>query len=198
MIPSQRIGLFGGTFDPPHLAHVALARAAMSALSLNRLLWIPAGQPWQKTRSITSAEQREAMVSLAIADEPGWVLERCELQRSGPSYMIDTVDALQQQGPACATWFLVIGEDQLAGLHTWHRFEDLLQRVTLAVAGRPGHWPPLDPRVQSYAAHAVPLPPMPHSATQVRAMASRGEDISGLVPAPVARYIAQHRLYAGA
>jgi nicotinate-nucleotide adenylyltransferase len=197
MSTAPRIGLFGGTFDPPHLAHVALARAAMSALALNRLMWIPAGQPWQKTRVITAAEHREAMVSLAIGSEPGWVLERCELQRSGPSYMLDTVQTLQQRGPAGATWFLVIGEDQLAGLHTWHRFEALLQRVTLAVAGRPGQWPALDPRVQALAAQAVPLPPMPHSATQVRAMASRGEDISGLVPAPVARYIAQHRLYAG-
>jgi nicotinate-nucleotide adenylyltransferase len=168
----------------------------MASLSLSRLLWIPAGQPWQKSRAITPAEHRAAMVRLAMGDEPGWVLETCELRRSGPSYMVDTVQALQQQGPAGAEWCLIIGEDQLAGLHTWHRFEDLLARVRLAVAGRPGHWPALDPRVRAAAVHALPLPPIDLSATQLREKVSRGEDIAAWVPPAVARYIAQHRLYA--
>ena len=92
---SLRVGLFGGTFDPPHNAHVALARAALEALQLDELRWIPAGAPWQKARAITPAAHREALVRLAIAGERRLVLDRIELERPGPSYTIDTVRAMR-------------------------------------------------------------------------------------------------------
>lgn len=191
---SPRIGLFGGTFDPPHNAHVALARAALEALRLDALRWIPAGQPWQKSRTITAAPDREAMVRLAIAGEPRFELDRCELARDGPSYTIDTVRALHAQHPAAAL-FLIIGADQYAGLHTWHGWQELLALVTLAVANRPGPHPGPDPQVQRVAHRVVPLPMLDISATEIRARVSQGLPIDSMVPPPVARYIDLHQLY---
>jgi len=190
----KRIGLFGGTFDPPQLAHLALARAARDALQLDELRWIPTGNPWQKTRTITDAAHREAMVRLTIAGEPRFVIERCELERSGPSVTLDTVRELQQRdGPAL--WIWVMGLDQYVNLHTWHGWRELLQRVTLAVAERPGVGARVDPEVAAHPHTMVPLPPMPISATDIRERVSRGEAIMGLVSEPVAGYIARHHLY---
>jgi nicotinate-nucleotide adenylyltransferase len=190
----KRIGLFGGTFDPPQLAHLALARAARDALQLDELRWIPTGAPWQKTRTITDAAHREAMVRLAIAGEPRFAIERCELERSGPSVTLDTVRELQQRdGPA--QWIWVMGLDQYVNLHTWRGWRELLQRVTLAVAERPGITARVNPEVAAHPHSMVPLPPLPISATDIRARVSRGESISGLVSEPVAGYIARHHLY---
>ncbi|MBE7420404.1 MAG: nicotinate (nicotinamide) nucleotide adenylyltransferase [Ideonella sp.] len=193
---ARRIGLFGGTFDPPQLAHVALARAALDALRLDELRWIPTGRPWQKARTITEAVHREAMVRLAIAGEPRFRLERCELERSGPSVTLDTVRELQQRdGPG--QWIWVMGRDQYVNLHTWRGWRELLQRVALAVADRPGITAAVDPQVAAYPHTMVPLPPMPLSATDIRARVARGEAIAGLVPDAVAGYIDRHHLYRG-
>lgn len=190
----RRIGLFGGSFDPVHNAHVALAHTALHSLALDELRWLPTGQPWQKVRQVTPAVHRVAMVMLAMQGEPRFVLERCEVDRSGPSYMIDTVDTLQAATPG-ATWFLIIGQDQHAGLHTWHRWRELLARVTLAVAARPGEHAALDPEVAALSASAVPLPLMDVSSTEIRARVAAGLPIAHLVPAPVAGYIDQQALY---
>jgi nicotinate-nucleotide adenylyltransferase len=190
----KRIGLFGGTFDPPQLAHLALARRARDALQLDELRWIPTGMPWQKSRTVTAASDREAMVRLTIAGEPRFMLERCELQRSGPSVTLDTVRELQQRDGA-ATWIWIMGSDQYANLHTWRGWRELLQRVTLAVAERPGVVAAVDPDVAAHPHAMVPLPPMPISATDIRARVQRGESISGLVADSVASYIDQHDLY---
>ena len=188
---SLRVGLFGGTFDPPHNAHVALARAALEALQLDELRWIPAGAPWQKARAITPAAHREAMVRLAIAGERRFVLDRIELERPGPSYTIDTVRAMRAAGEL----FLVIGADQYAGLHTWHGWQELLGLVTLAVANRPGPHPGPDPQVMRLAHRAVPLPMLDISATQIRSRIARGLPIDAMVPPAVASYIDKHALY---
>jgi nicotinate-nucleotide adenylyltransferase len=192
----RRIGLFGGTFDPPHNAHLALARRAVSDLALDELRWIPVGQPWQKARRITPAAHREAMVRLAMGDEPRFVLERCELERDGPSYTLDTVRELQAREPG-ATWFLVIGQDQYAGLHTWRDWPELLARVTLAVACRPGVSAEPDAAVRRVAHRPVGLPMMDISATDIRARVAAGAPITELVPPAVAGYIDRHRLYQG-
>ncbi len=192
----RRIGLFGGTFDPVHDAHVALARLALSELRLDELRWVPTGQPWQKTREITPAAHREAMVRIATGDEPRFLLERCELERGGPSYTLDTVRELQATTPG-ARWFLVIGQDQYAGLHTWKDWQELLGRVTLAVANRPGVAPRPDAQVLRFTHTAVPLPMMEISSTEIRRRVSAGEGIADLVPPGVARYIEEHRLYRG-
>ncbi len=191
-----RIGLFGGSFDPVHNAHLALARQALAELTLGEVRWIPAGRPWQKARTPTAAVHREAMLRLAIAHEPRFVLERCELERAGPSYTIDTVCALQAAQPH-ARWFLLIGQDQYAGLHTWHRVDELLQRVQLAVALRPGAAAPDDARVRAAPVLPITLAPMPVSASAIRARVAAGQDIAALVPPAVADYIERNRLYQG-
>jgi nicotinate-nucleotide adenylyltransferase len=190
----NRIGIFGGTFDPPHNAHVALARAACDAFQLDELRWIPAGQPWQKARVITAGEHREAMVRAAIGDAPRFVLDRIELERGGPSYTLDTVLALGAQHPQ-AELVLVIGADQYAGLHTWHDWQELLGRVTLAVANRPGAVPPVSAQVLCFQHRVVPLPMLDIAATDIRSRVAQGLPIDAMVPAAVARYIELNGLY---
>lgn len=192
----RRIGLFGGTFDPPHQAHVALARLALDVLQLDELRWVPAGNPWQKSRTITPAAQREAMVRLAMGDDARFVFERCELVRQGPSYTLDTVRELQAAEPG-AQWFLLIGQDQYAGLHTWHGWQELLGRVTLAVARRPGVDAAPPAAVQAFAHQVVPLPMMDIASSDIRTQVAAGRPITDLVPPAVAGYIDQHRLYRG-
>ncbi|MGD9832952.1 MAG: nicotinate-nucleotide adenylyltransferase [Piscinibacter sp.] len=190
----RRIGLFGGTFDPPHDAHVALARLALAELALDELRWIPAGQPWQKARQITPAGHREAMVRLAMGEEPRFRLERCEIRRAGPSFTLDTVRELQALEPG-AQWFLIIGQDQYAGLHTWRDWRELLSRVTLAVANRPGVAVEPHPDVKAAAHQVVPLPMLDIASTDIRARVAAGQDIGTLVPVSVARYIEANHLY---
>jgi nicotinate-nucleotide adenylyltransferase len=193
----KRIGLLGGSFDPPHNAHLALAHSALEHLLLDELRWVPAGVPWQKQRTLAPVADRQAMVTLAIAGEPRFVLENCELWRSGPSYTIDTV--IELQAGEHADWFLVIGQDQYGNLHTWHRWQELVARVTLAVASRDGIAPTPDAALAAvpHRVLSLPLPPMPISATEIRRRIAEGRDYTGMVPAGVARYIDQHRLYRG-
>ncbi len=191
----RRVGLFGGSFDPVHNAHVALARAALDQLSLDELRWIPAGQPWQKARRLADARHREAMVRLAIEAEPRFVLDAVELRRPGVTYTLETVRELRAAHPG-TEWFLILGRDQYATLHTWRGWRELLGLVTLAVAGRPGVAAAVDAEVAGFAPQIVDLPSMDVSATDVRRRIAAGESIADLVPDPVRSYIARHRLYA--
>jgi len=192
------VGLFGGSFDPPHLAHLSLARTALQQLGLAELRWLPAGQPWQKAgRPLAAREHRLAMVQALVAGEPRCVVDPTELDRPGPSYMIDTVEALQSRFPERREWFLVIGQDQYARLASWHRWQDLLERLTLAVAARAGQAVSAAPEVAAVAHRVVRLdmPALEISSTLLRERCLRGEDITPMVGDGVARYIAQHRLY---
>jgi len=192
----KRLGLFGGSFDPPHNGHIALARSALQHLMLDELRWVPAGVPWQK-RELAPVADRQAMVAIAIVGEPRFVLEPCELWRSGPSYTIDTVHELQVA--ELAEWFLLIGQDQYANLHTWHRWQELSKLVTFAVAARSGAEPDPSAAVaaQPHRMVAVPLPRIDVSATDIRGRIARGRDYTDMVPPGVARYIDQHHLYRG-
>ena len=199
---SRRIGLLGGSFDPPHRAHLALGRLAMQALALDELRWLPAGAPWQKAgRSLASAEHRLAMLALLLGDAPGQLIDGRELKRAGPSYTIDSVVALQGEwaasGQPPAEWFLIIGQDQFARLDTWQRWRELLARVTLAVAGRAGQAPLPPPALAGLAYRwvALDLPPLAISASDIRQRCAAAQPVSALVGEPVARYIDQHQLY---
>jgi nicotinate-nucleotide adenylyltransferase len=177
-----RIGLFGGSFDPPHRGHRVLADVALDTLALDELRWVPAGVPWQKNgRVLAPAEHRAAMVALVIAGEPRFRLDARELHRSGPSYTIDTVRELLAEQPGAAL-YLVIGQDQYARLHTWHEWRELLGLVTLAVAAR---------------IEVLPMPRVDASATAIREQAAAGGDLGALVAPAVAGYIDRHQLYRG-
>lgn len=193
----RRIGLYGGSFDPPHLAHLALARVARDTLGLSELRWQPAGQPWQKPRRLVASDaQRVAMLRLLIGDEPGFLVDTCELERQGPSYTIDTLREVGAEAPD-GQRFLVIGADQFARLHTWHQAEEIPRLATLAVAAREGQAvvPPAGWAGAPLAWVELPLPRIDISATEVRRRAAAGEPVSPLVGEAVAGYIDQHHLY---
>ena len=192
----------GGSFDPVHVAHVALAESALQALSLDEVRWVPVGQPWQKARRLASAEHRVAMVERAIAHESRFVVDRVEVDRAGPSYTLETVRSLRQAHPDVSEWCLIIGLDQYLNLPSWRGWVELLGEVTLAVATRAGVTPVASPELAAQAHRMVPLPMAPHevSSTDIRARLARGETPESLAPtllsAGVARYIANHQLYA--
>lgn len=202
--PPQRVGVFGGAFDPPHEAHVALAREAIAAFALDRLLIIPTGDAWHKSRPLSPAADRLAMCQLAFAGLPQAVVDDRELRRDGPTYTIDTLTELRTDWPA-ATLFLQIGADQAAAFHTWRRAQDIVDIATISIAARAdsaGAAMQLDAenplpglRVAPGRVRVLPLPPLPHSATEVRRRVAAGLPIDHLVAPAVAGYIADHHLY---
>jgi nicotinate-nucleotide adenylyltransferase len=193
-----RLGVFGGAFDPPHLAHVALARAAVEQLGLDELRVLPTGQAWHKSRALTPAEHRLAMAREAFAEVPRAVVDDRELRRAGPTYTIDTLRQFTAEFPQ-AELLLVIGADQAEALHGWRESDGILRlaRVAVAARARPGpDAPPFDTGSLPGASFAsVELPAMPVSATQVRARVAAGQPVDHLVPPGVASYIARHHIY---
>jgi nicotinate-nucleotide adenylyltransferase len=195
----KRIGLYGGSFDPVHIGHLALARAAQQQLRLDQVRWLPAGAPWQKAdRALAPAEHRLAMLRLAIDVEPTHLIDRREIDREGPSYTIDTLEALEHEWPRSEVeWHLIIGQDQFARLHTWHRWRDIVARVHVAVVAREGRLVQVSDEVRSSLprGQAIEMAPLPVSSTEIRRRVAAGESIAGMVPAAVARYIERHGLY---
>ncbi|MDO5289785.1 MAG: nicotinate (nicotinamide) nucleotide adenylyltransferase [Pseudomonadota bacterium] len=200
----RRVGMFGGAFDPPHNAHVALARAAIDTLALDRLHIVPTGDAWHKTRPLSCAAHRLAMCRLAFGDQPRTTVDARELHRSGPTYTIDTLTELQAQYPGAAL-HLIIGADQAAAFHTWRQAADIVAIATISIAVRAhqssanGLFDPENPLPGLAGAPArirlLSLPPMPHSATDVRRRVAAGQPVGDLVPPAVAGYIADHHLY---
>ena len=190
----KRVGLFGGSFDPVHNAHLALARLALEQMKLDEVRWIPVCQSSQKTRKLSAAADREAMVRLAIADESRFVLDRIELLRRGVSYTLDTVRELAAAEPG-TEWVLIVGQDQYATLHTWRNWRELVARVTLAIANRPDVAATVNEQIARVSHQIVTLPMMDISSTEVRRRVAAGESIASLVPPAVARYIEHRQLY---
>lgn len=200
MMPAERLGILGGTFDPPHAGHLAAARAARDALGLDRVLLVVANLPWQKapSRTITGAEDRLAMVEAAVEGEPGLEASRLELDRGGPSYTIDTVEQLCREkaaaGRPAPELFLVVGADLVPTLDTWERPDDLRRLVTLVVVTRPRSPAPGTPtgwRTVQVDGGGVDV-----SSSDVRRLLAEGRPVGTAVPEAVVRCIRRRGLYA--
>lgn len=193
-----KLGVYGGAFDPPHNAHLALAQAAVAQLGLDALHVLPTGKAWHKSHDLTPPNDRLAMARLAFAVVPHAVVDAREIRRDGPTYTIDTLRELRAEKPG-ADLFLVMGEDQALALTQWREWEEILRMATLALAGRPQA-----AKHATLAQGGLPtqarvvkllLPRMSENATDIRRKAAHGEDISSLVPPGVASYISSHHLY---
>ena len=198
---SPRLGMFGGAFDPPHVAHVALARAALEQLALDELRIFPTGQAWHKARVTTAPDHRLAMCRLAFSGLPETVIDERELRRPGPTYTIDTLRELKAEHPG-AQLFLVMGEDQAVSLTSWREWEAILGLAIISMAARPSPPAPAGAAQPALPLQArvrlLQLPNMPESATEVRERAAAGAGIDHLVPPAVASYIERHHLYQSA
>ena len=181
------IGLFGGSFDPIHHGHLILAREAREQFGLDRVLFIPAALSPHKLASVpTPGEARREMIAAAVAGEPGFACEDCDLRRAGPSFAIETVRELRARWPE-ARFFYLIGHDNVAKLPAWHSYEELRRAVQFAVFGRGEHDAPHDfPTI----VRRVDI-----SATEIRSRVAQGASIRYLVPEPVREIIERRRLY---
>jgi nicotinate-nucleotide adenylyltransferase len=212
-------GLLGGSFDPPHNGHLALARFALDRLGFQDVTFLPAAQPPHKARRrLTAPLHRHAMLVLATLEEPRLRVSLEELTRSGRSYTIDTLSRLGVRPGGAERWCFLAGADTLADIGTWKRGREVLERIDFVVFPRRGAgWPALRRRLPAWAAarlaerpvagplrlprraparlHWAPLEAPSVSSSDIRRLAARGEDLSGLVPPLVAHYIDQYSLY---
>jgi len=191
--PGRRIGVFGGTFDPPHIGHLVAAVDAQRELDLDVVLLVVANVPWQKveSREISAAEDRLALVRAAVEDAPFLQVSDIEIRRGGPSYTADTLAELHRDEPE-AELFVILGTDAAAGFATWERFEEVAELATLVVVDRPGTPAPVDPR---FTWVRVDIPELAVSSTELRARVATGRSIRYLTPAGVASAIADRSLY---
>ncbi len=193
--PPARIGILGGTFDPPHAGHVAAARAVIERLGLDRLLLVVANDPWQKSgqREISAAEDRYALTEALAEEVPGAEASRLEIDRGGPSYSVETAEEVLARAGGPAELFLVIGADLVPELGSWHRHEDLARLVTLAVVSRPGATPAVP---TGWRAEWVDGPRVALSSSEVRDLLASGGSVDGLVPEGVIRCMHRRGMYA--
>jgi nicotinate-nucleotide adenylyltransferase len=209
------LGVLGGTFDPVHDAHLAIARRSLAELGLERVIWLPTGAPPYRRAPLASVADRLAMLRLAIAEEPRYALDERECAPGASGYSVDTLGAMRSELGAEVPLVLLIGSDQFAKLDAWHRWRELFAICHLGVFARPewdlganaaarealearrdaprGHWR----ERPAGAIVVVELAPLEIAGTDIRARLARGADASGLLPAAVLDYIRSHRLYRG-
>ena len=208
--PIVRLGVLGGTFDPPHSGHLAIAEAARAALSLNHVVVIPAGDPWRKQDSpVTAARHRLAMAAAAVAEHDDFSLSDMEVRRTGPTHTTETLAALRAAGHA-EIWF-ILGADALTDLPHWHEPTTLIRLARLAVIARPDspiHTTALEAAIPGITEVVdwVVMDPMDFNGTTLRAQIARAAagdaaaraTIEAAIPASVLAYIQAHKLYASA
>ena len=189
----RRIGLFGGTFDPPHVGHLVTAVNVRHALALDVVVLMVANVPWQKagSRPITPAADRLAMVQAAVADVPGLIAGDAEIRHGGPSYTADTLALLSREHPH-ASLFTIVGDDAAAGIETWERYAEVVERSHLVVIDRPGAPVELSTRFDWIR---VEVPRLDVSSTDLRARAGDGRPLDYLVTDPVLEVIRERGLY---
>lgn len=188
-----RLGLFGGTFDPPHVGHLVTAVNVRHALELDVVVLMVANVPWQKqqSRQITPAEDRFALVEAAVADVKGLVAGRLEIDRGGASYTADTLRTLAEDSPG-AELFTIVGDDAAAGFTTWERYEEVAERSSLVVVDRPGESVELPAEFHWLR---VEVPHLEVSSTDLRARFTDGRPLDYLLTEPVLDVIRERRLY---
>ena len=202
--PARRIGILGGTFDPPHLGHLLIAETARVALGLELVIFVPAGEPWLKSgQRITPAAHRLRMVQLATADNPDFCVSDCEVRRRGASYTVDTLRELRGAYHPGTELYFIVGSDVLDQFHRWKEPDCILDLCRLAVIERPGG--PADgigvlaerfpDEVASGAVVSVAGPRVDFSASELRRILAAGLSTRYQIPDRVAEYIAQHGLY---
>jgi nicotinate-nucleotide adenylyltransferase len=199
-VEARRIGIMGGTFDPIHNGHLAIARGMADRLALDTTLFIPTGNPHFKLdKHVTDARVRAEMVALAIEGEPDFELDCCEVEREGVTYTADTLEELHERYPD-AELFFIMGTDSAESLVHWRRAADVAALCKIVVARRPGS--DLSRLMEAHQASRlrfdltiVEVPQLDISSTMIRDRVAAGKPIDELVPAPVAAYIAEHNLY---
>jgi nicotinate-nucleotide adenylyltransferase len=195
----ERIGVFGGTFDPIHVGHLVAAVNARHALGLDRVIMMVANVPWQKagTRVVTSAEARFDLVRAAVGDVPGLEAGRLEIDRGGESYTADTLTELKERHPD-SELYLVVGWDVARELATWERQDDIQRLATLVVVNRPGVRRPSGLDEDGWRVEEVTVPNLEISSTDLRERARDGRPLDYLVPEAAVRFMRAQGLYAGA
>jgi nicotinate-nucleotide adenylyltransferase len=202
---ADKIGLFGGSFDPIHFGHLIVARSVAEQVALDRVIFLPSATPPHKSSDqLTDSAHREAMVRLAIDDEAGFAVSDFDLARAGPTYTVETVAHFRRTLGADVALHWIIGADSLADLHTWYHVDELVAQCDILTAARPG-WerPPLDrlgqrldaTRFGQVVAGILATPWIDISSTDIRSRAAAGQSIRYLVPEAVRDYIAAHHLY---
>ncbi len=200
----RRIGILGGTFDPPHLGHLLIAETARVALDLDTVMFLPAGEPWLKSgQRITLAEHRLRMVQLAVADNPGFCVSDCEIRRTGATYTVDTLRQLRRRFSADTELYFIVGSDVLDQFHRWKEPEAILNLCHLVVIERPGG--PVEgiatlrgnfsDALDAGAVVSVAGPRVDFSASELRRVLACGQSTRYQIPDVVAAYIDEHRLY---
>ena len=187
---SSGVGILGGSFDPVHNAHLALAGAALAQLDLEKVLWIPSGTPPHRAAPRASPRQRIEMLRLALAGEPRFSIDARETTKTTPGYTVETLEELRAELGAGIGLVLLIGADQYARLETWHRWQDLFSLCRIAVFARPGLALPAAERVT-----LVPMTPLDISSSAIRARIAARAPVRGLLPDSVLDYIDRAHLY---
>ena len=194
---TRRLGLFGGTFDPPHTGHLAVARAVRASLALDEVLFVVAGDPWQKTSggAVSPAPVRLEMTRALVDDEPGLGVDPSEVERPGPSYTVETLEDWHGREPGTDLFFIV-GSDTVARIPTWNRWQDLCRLSTIVVVNRaPLAHAPVPDGLDPDRMVQVSMAPVDVSSSDLRAAVARGESIVDRVGESVARIVARHGLY---
>lgn len=189
-----RIGVMGGTFDPIHNGHLVAASEAAAALNLDEVLFVPTGQPWQKT-DVSAASDRCTMVEIATAANPKFRVSTVDIDRGGPTFSVDTLLDLQVQHPDSDLVF-IIGADAAANIDSWKDSDALLDLAQFVAVTRAGHTVTI-PQTKAGSIQVLEIPSLAISSTDIRERVSEGKPIRYLVPDEVLDYIAKHGLYGG-
>lgn len=195
MAEKRRLGIMGGTFDPIHHGHLVAASEAAHRFSLDQVLFVPAGTPWQKSeRAITPAEDRYLMTVIATAADPRFSVSRIDIDRQGPTYTLDTLRDLRRQYPAGTELFFITGADALASVFTWRDSDEVFTLAHFIGCTRPGHRL-ADPGLPEGRVSLMEAPALDISSTECRDRVRAGEPIRYLVPDGVVQYINKRGLY---